>query len=110
MDRVFGHREMYFFFKPFLELQANGFKFKNKEYTWSDITFMETHNPRHNFLAQAYFWPLTYVYLNDGKRVYLNARILEEVGRKPKTGFWSRSTDAYEELKSLFEEKTSVKF
>ena len=105
MRRKFGHKHFGFLYTELLEVTEDGFKFKGNTYFWKDIkeisrfdTFLYT------LLYYQYGYPRSVIYLIDGKKFYIQGRILQEEGKKSEFKFWS-TTKAYNELMSLMESK-----
>lgn len=99
---VFGHRHFSLFFRPLIEVTANGFKYKGRDYAWEAIQRVEVRDSP----LLLYFWfpaaPRATITLVDGKRIRLNGRALEKQGLKPSVGFYSAKSDAFNELIRIF--------
>jgi hypothetical protein len=102
MKRVFGHRHLGLFFRPLVEIGDGSLTYKGKKYSWDDVASVKSFNPRHDASALFLNWPRTVVTLNDGSWFVINGRSVEEAGVKNKVGFWSRVSNAYEDLLEIF--------
>lgn len=100
---VFGHRYLSMFFRPVIEITADGFVYKAQRYPWTAVKAVDVSDSP--FRALAGFpaaIPRATITLVDGTQIRLNARVLERQGHKPKVGFWSHKSDAFDELVGLF--------
>jgi hypothetical protein len=100
---VFGHRHLSIFFRPLVEITANGFTYKGRGYSWNDVRTVEVSDSPLRILAgYPAAIPRATITLTDGTKIRLNGRVLEKEGRKPKVGFSSSRSDAFDELIGLF--------
>ena len=98
---VCGHRHIGVWFKPFLTVTVSGFRYKDKEYAWTEVVSVkETGFFGFNRGSSIYH---AQVRLSDGQRISLECRALERANVKPKVNFWTTKTDAYEQLLEKFE-------
>lgn len=101
---VWGHRQLSIFFIPLLETGTDGFKYKGKAYGWNDVEKVSVWDSEwHKLLGYPACMPRARVRLRDGKVIKLNGRALEKQGVKPKVGFSSNKSDAFDELLTLFQ-------
>jgi uncharacterized membrane protein len=98
---ILGGHPGNFFYKPFLWVRDDGFRFKNRDYSWHDIKkiIVMPSSPKAKQARGAS------IYLNDGRRIPLHSRILDKNGQKTKIGFLSFTSDVFEELAELFQQK-----
>jgi hypothetical protein len=96
----FGHRHFGIYFKPKLSLYSDGLEYRGRRYVWSDVEFVDVHDPgRLSFLAgYPGGIPRMRIRLKDGSVIRINGRSLEKRGTKPRVGFWTSRSDAFEEL------------
>ncbi len=97
---TYGHRHLGFFFRPVVDMDDHGLRFEGREYSWNTIEKVELRDfpfdPMLRFATPGYPWAT--VYLSDGKSIRLNGRALEKRGEKPKVGFFSSKSNAFQEL------------
>jgi len=97
---IYGHRHLGFFFRPVVEVNEHGLRFKGREYRWITIRKVEVHDslfdPILSFSTPGY--PCATVYFSDGERLRLNGRALEKRGEKPTISFFSQKSNAFQEL------------
>src|SRR5258708_21184813 len=97
---IYGHRHLGLFFRPLVEVNEHGLRFSGLDYNWNDIKRVEVRDspldPMVWFSSTWYPWAT--VYLSDGKSIRLNGRALEKRGEKPKVGFFSSKSNAFQEL------------
>jgi len=96
---TYGHRHLGFFFRPVIEVDDRGLLFQGHQYGWNAIKRVEVRESP----SDPMFWffqltPWATVYLTDGKSIRLNGRALEKQGEKPKVGFFSSKSSAFQEL------------
>jgi len=100
---VYGHRHLSFFFRPVVELTPDGFTHKGQRYAWSAVRTVEVHDsPLRALAGYPASIPRATITLNDGTRIRLNARVLEQQGHDPRVGFFSSRSDAFDELIGIF--------
>jgi hypothetical protein len=100
---VFGHRHLSFFFRPVVELTSDGFIYRGQRYPWSAVKTVDvSDSPLRALAGFPAAIPRATITLEDGTQIHLNARVLERRDRKPKVGFWSHKSDAFDELVGLF--------
>lgn len=100
---TYGHRRPSLFFHPVVEVYDEGFRFANVDYSWDAVRNVEVSDSPWNFLAgYPAAIPRATVHLKDGKRIRLNGRVLEKVGTRPKIGFFSSKSDAFQALVAVF--------
>ena len=97
---VYGHRHLGFFFRPVVEVNDHGLRYRGREYTWNTIRKVEVRDslfdPILRFSTPGYPWAT--IYFSDGEKVRLNGRALEKQGEKPKVGFFSSKSSAFQDL------------
>ena len=99
-SRLYGHRHLAFWFVPVVSIDSVGFVFAGRRYSWEDIEsvdeldFSSINAGAAKYRAQ--------IYLKDGSRIHLNGRALEKAGVKPKVGFFTTRSDAFDELLTIF--------
>lgn len=97
---IYGHRHLGFFFRPVVEVNERGLRFKGRDYGWITIRKLEVHDspidPILGFSTPGYPWAT--VYFSDGERLRLNGRALEKQGEKPTISFFSQKSNAFQEL------------
>lgn len=102
---LYGHRQLSIFFRPLVETSDTGFCFKGKQYGWNDVSDLSVWEPDVAFrslLGYPAAIPRAKIFLKDGKKIRINGRVLEKKGRKPRVGFSSCKSDAFDELVALF--------
>lgn len=105
---VYGHRQLSIFFVPLLEADANGFIYRGKTYGWNDVEKVSVWDSEwHKLLGYPACMPRARIQLRDGKIIKLNGRALEKKGVKPKVGFSSNKSDAFDELLALFQREAA---
>lgn len=97
---TYGHRHLGFLFRPLLEITDRGFRHRGIDYTWDQVTSVSTWQAA-LFNAGVARERAT-IALSDGKRIHLNCRALEKLGYRPRVGFFTTRTDAYDELLARF--------
>lgn len=77
--RKFGHKHFGLFYKRLLEVNEDGFEFRGKNYLWTDIKRIASFDSFfYTLFFYQYGYPLAVIYLNNGKKFYLQGRILQE--------------------------------
>jgi len=105
---VYGHRQLSLFFIPLVETDANGFRYKGKFYGWDDVEKVSVWDSEwQKLLGYPACMPRARIRLRDGKVIRLNGRALEKKGVKPKVGFSSNKSDAFDELLALFQREAA---
>lgn len=106
---IYGHRQLNMFFVTLLETAEDGFHYKGKTYGWADVESISVRDSAwHKLLGYPACMPRARIRLNDGKTLCLNGRALEQKGIKPKVGFLSNKSDAFDELITLFQQQVCV--
>jgi len=100
MNTIYGHRHLIWFFKELFEMTDRGIKYKGKEYSWDDIQKIKR-APGSYAINLCY--PGAIIYLNDGKKIWLNGRVFTKAGEKPKFNIWSFLSGESREFIELFE-------
>jgi hypothetical protein len=95
---IYGHRHLGFLFQPVVEVNDRGLRYKGREYSWSTIRRVEVHDSPFDPVRMFCRYPWAIVHFSDGERVRLNGRALERQGEKPKVGFFSSKSSAFQEL------------
>ena len=96
---IYGHRHLGFFFRPVVEVDDRGLRYKGREYSWNTIKKVELRDsPFDPLVGFSPGYPWATIYFGDGERVRLNARALEKQGERPKVGFFSSKSDAFQDL------------
>lgn len=95
---TYGHRHLGVFFQSLVTTDEKGFQFRGKKYRWTDVRSVDVSEFAN--IGAARFRAT--VYLADEVKIHLNGRALEKQGVKPKVGFFSTRTDAFDELLALF--------
>jgi hypothetical protein len=102
---IFGHKHFGLFYKRILEVSDRGFKYRRQNYLWKDIKRVSRHETfLHTLFFYQYGYPLSIIYLNNGKKIYLQGRILHEEGKRIEFNFWY-PTQSYNNLLSFIEAK-----
>lgn len=105
---VYGHRQLSIFFIPLLETGASGFKYRGRDYGWNDVEKVSVWDSEwHKLFGYPACMPRARIRLRDGEVIKLNGRALEKKGVKPKVGFSSNKSDAFDELLVLFRRGTA---
>ena len=92
--------------KKVIEVLPDGFIFKKKKYTWSDIESIQRYDSIFFcLLARNFRAPRAHIYLRDGKRIVLYGRFLQKNGKTGKIDFWRGTGEAYQELITFLEQK-----
>jgi hypothetical protein len=98
---IYGHRHLNLFFRPVVEVNDRGLRYRGREYSWNTISKVEVHDspfdPNLMFTRGAGY-PWATVHLSDGERIRLNGRTLEKQGAKPEVDFFSGKSGAFQEL------------
>jgi hypothetical protein len=98
---TYGHRHLGFYFKPLVEITDRGFRFRGITYTWQQVESVRSwKSPA--FLNAGAARERATIALSDGRKIRLNCRALEKLGQRPRVGFFTTRTDAYDELLTLF--------
>lgn len=97
MKKVYSHKHLGLFSRPFLTVTENGFYYKEKRYTHADIKTLRLTGGGGQPVRMG-------IKLNDGRLILVNAAALELNGAKAKTGFLSGTNEIFEELKDYFEQ------
>ena len=100
-SKVFGRRHLFFWLVPIIEVNPTGFMYKGNPYRWADVKSVTEVNLFLSFDKRSKY--RARINLVDGARIEMDCRFVEEIGKKPKVGFWSTRTDAYEELLALMQ-------
>jgi len=100
---TYGHRHLVFWFRPLVSVHANGFSYRGRLYSWSDIDSVDVLNLTGVNAGAARY--RAQIFLKDGSRIHLNCRALEKAGVKPKVGFLSTRSDAFDELLAIFQRR-----
>ena len=95
---IYGHRHLGFFFRPVVEVNDRGLRYKGHEYSWNTIRRVEVHDSPFDPIRMSSRYPWATVYFSDGQRIRLNGRALEKQGEKPKIAFFSSKSSAFQEL------------
>jgi hypothetical protein len=100
---VFGHRYLSLFFRPLVAVSTRGFRYKGRDYRWDDIRNVDvSDSPLKALAGYPAAIPRATITLSDGNVIRLNGRVLEKQGVKPKVGFFSSKSDAFNELVQIF--------
>jgi hypothetical protein len=101
----FGHNHFGFFYKRIIEIDEGGIRYKNKDYTWNDIKKISRYESiASSLFFSMYGYPLCIVKLKDGKKIYLQGRIMQEEGQNREFNLLF-ATKAYCRLVSYIENK-----
>jgi hypothetical protein len=100
---VYGHRHLAFWFVPVLATDSAGFTFDGRRYAWTDVQSVDEWDLRKLNAGVAQF--RARIILSDGTRIHLNGRALEKAGVKPRIGFFTTRSDAYDELLAMFRQR-----
>ena len=100
MRKEYGHRHLGTIYTKLLTLDDCGFTYKNKEYTWNDVSHVKSYDTA--WWALVLFTPsafyISYIIMKDGTKIRLHGRALEEKGKKPQIDHLFGYSDAYKEL------------
>ena len=100
---TFGHRHLAFWFVPLLTVDEAGFTFKGHKYSWADVRSVDEYDLSKINAGAARF--RARVLLTDGTPIHLNGRALEKAGVKPRIGFYTTRSDAFDELLAIFKRR-----
>ena len=98
---TYGHRHLGVWFVPLVQVTDRGFVYRGKQYQWNNVAAVDTWTAPF-FINVGAARSRATVRLTDGRKIRLNCRALEKFGERPKVGFISTRTDAYDELVTLF--------
>jgi hypothetical protein len=98
---TYGHRHLGFWFVPIVSVDPQGFTFKGRNYSWTDVKAVKVWNLTGVNAGTARY--RAQIHLKDGARIHLNCRALEKVGVKAHIGFSSTRSDAFDELLAIFQ-------
>ena len=100
---VYGHRLLSFIFRPLIAVNNDGFLFKGRKYSWDDVKSIDiTSFAIATFFVYPAGMPRATISLRDGNNIHLNGRVFEKEGERPKVGFFSSKSDAFDEIISVF--------
>jgi hypothetical protein len=105
---IYGHKQLSLFFIPLLQIHDDGFLFKNKDYSWTDIKHIYVWEPFEGLgaLFGTGAIPRATIELSDGKKIKIHSSVFRKKGEKSKIGFWSGKSEAFSRIIDLFKEKT----
>jgi hypothetical protein len=98
---TYGHRHLWFLFRPVLETTDRGFRYRGIDYSWGQVASVSIWKAS-PFLNAGTARERATITLSDGNRIHLNCRALEKLGDRPRVGFFTTRTDAYDELLARF--------
>jgi hypothetical protein len=101
---VYGHNQFNLFFVPLIKVDDDGFLFKDKSYSWRDVKDVIIWDPFPGLggIFGTGTMPRATIFLNDGKKIKIHARVFVKKGTKSKVGFLSCKSEAFEEIIALF--------
>jgi hypothetical protein len=101
---VYGHNQLNLYFVPLIKVNDDGFLFKDKSYSWSDVkeVFIWDPFPGLGGNFSTITMPRATIVLNDGKKIKIHARVFVKKGVKSKVGFLSCKSEAFDEIIALF--------
>lgn len=105
MNIIYGHRHLNWFFKELFEMTDKGIKYKGKEYSWDNIQKIKR-APGSYSVNLCY--PGAIIYLDDGRKIWINGRVFTRAGEKPKFKTWSfisGESQAFLDFLELIEQK-----
>ena len=103
--QLYSHKHFGLFYKIVIELQDKGFNYRGNEYLWADIKRVARYDSfYHTLFFYQYGYPLSIIYLKNGKKIFLQGRIFQEEGQESGINFW-HPTEAYKKLVSFLETK-----
>ena len=100
---TFGHRHLAFWFVPLLTVDDSGFTFKGRTYSWADVRSVDELDLSGINAGAARY--RARIVLTDGTPIHLNGRALEKAGVRPRVGFFSTRSDAFDELLGMFRKR-----
>jgi hypothetical protein len=104
------HKHLGFYRKEILDTSESGFTFRDKQYSWADVTKIKRYDSA--FWSTLFYQagtPLSYIFLNDGSRIKLRGRVIEREGSVNGVDFMSGRSGAYEDLMNQFARNTRSK-
>ena len=110
--KIYGHKQLNYFFRPLISVTDSGFIFRKKRYTWNDIETFDHWCPRSGMAKilseHSGISPSATIILKNGEKIKLNARVLEKKGKKDRADFFNGKTNAFEELLHIIIDKAPV--
>ena len=98
----YGHLHLGCWFKPVVVVDEDGLTFKGRRYAWSDIDRLDDVPPG-AFFAFGYPLgrPVATIVFRNGATLRINGMVFVERNRRPRLGFWSATSDAYDEFVAM---------
>ena len=100
---TFGHRHLAFWFVPLLTVDDSGSTFKGRKFSWADVRSVDEIDLSTINAGTARY--RARIVLTDGTPIHLNGRALEKDGIKPRIGFFTTRSDAFDELLGMFQRR-----
>jgi hypothetical protein len=108
MTTIYGHRQLNLFFKELFEMTDDGIKYKGKKYLWDDIQKVKRAPGSY---AVNLCYPGAKIYLNDGKKIWINGRLFTKAGEKPHfkvLAFFTGESETFSEFLELMKRKGKI--
>jgi hypothetical protein len=113
MTDTYGHLHLGCIFREVFKISDNGIIYKGKKYEWKDINKIS--RSFGSFLFTLFMYARKYsgatVFLNDGRKIRMNARVFTKAGETPRfdvSGFVTGESRAFSEVIDFISRKTGI--
>ena len=106
MQKKYAHKHLDLFCIHLFSIDDTGIEYKRKKYRWSDIENIKILKEGDGYgLLEGNIFERLRIYLNDGKIIKINSRVLVEKNSNRKIDFLSGKNNIYIQLLNIINTK-----